>query len=386
MTSSVRRWGSILDHARLGDDARLRSADVESRSVLDGNPVDDQVERIRRKLHDVPRMRERRYELGEEKHRFAARPPIQEQDLLAFERRNEVRLPSSYRTYLLEIADGGAGPGYELFPLGHHADRLIGLDHPFPLDVDVDYDAAGRQWLGLLEDSQGDGDDLDAETEEAGCESTWPFYGTLPVSHRGCTSEVVLVVTGAARGRVALVDRDMNGPPRFYPELTFLDWYEAWLDRIVARCATDEELLNEALTHDLSGLRLTALQDLGRRPDLALPLLEAVAGAAASADRALRERQEAVRVLARHVDLTWPLPAMAQPLLVDPDEWMRMALVEALGQRADWGLGHPAVAVFAADESWLVHWALLQSLQRWTRRIEGDVAPKIAALRAQLGG
>jgi SMI1 / KNR4 family (SUKH-1) len=347
---------------------------------------DDQAARIRRKLVDVPLTRERRAVYGEDWHRWEVRPPVPEDDLIAFERRNGIRLPSSYRRYLREVGGGGAGPGNEIYPLSRHADRLVGLDHPYVLDADADYDVGDWSWRRLLHDSQADGDDLDSPVVEAGQDSVYPFYGMLPVSNRGCSFEDMLVITGAARGRIALVDHDMNGPPRFYPEATFLDWYEAWLDRIIARCATDEELLDEARVHQLSGVRLGALTDLGRRPDLAPALLAAVADLAVSDRVRGRERQEAVRVLGQHGVLTWPLPAMARPLRTDPDEWMRGVLVEVLGQSADWGLDHPAVAVFAADESWHVHWKLLQSLRRWTSSREDKVAAKMSALRAELGG
>jgi hypothetical protein len=170
-----------------------------------------QVERVRRKLRTVPWPRGRRRVYGEDAHQWQVRPPRTEDEVVAAESVLGVRLPASYRTYLLAIADGRAGPGNGIYPLLEVDDPVGDLNVACPLDPGEFYD--GRRWALRFED----GPD--------------PYDGLLPIGNRGCSYVDALVVTGAARGRVVHIDLERS-PPRFYPEPTFLDWYERWLDNV----------------------------------------------------------------------------------------------------------------------------------------------------------
>lgn len=77
-------------------------------------------------------------------HRWALEEPLTEEGLAELEGQIGVRLPDGYRTFLLHVAAGGAGPAYGLFPLrriqsrwrweGDGADLadLSTLAEPFP--------------------------------------------------------------------------------------------------------------------------------------------------------------------------------------------------------------------------------------------------------------
>src|SRR5688572_11200633 len=104
----------------------------------------DQIERVRRKLRTVPWLSGRRRVYGEGTHRWEVRPPRTEDDVVAAESALGVRLPASYRTYLLAIADGRAGPGNGTYPLLEVDDPVGDLDVPCPLEPDRAYD--GRAW------------------------------------------------------------------------------------------------------------------------------------------------------------------------------------------------------------------------------------------------
>jgi hypothetical protein len=135
-------------------------------------------------------------------------PPLSEAEVAAFERARGVRLPDDYRAFLLHVGNGGAGPFNGLTPLSqwNHMPSWVEIadfpdDHlaqPCPLDPDAP----------LPLDTPLDGEDG---------ELTAALRGTMTVADMGCSYDVVLVVSGRARGR--LVYTDATGqPPHFYAD------------------------------------------------------------------------------------------------------------------------------------------------------------------------
>ena len=176
----------------------------------------DQIERIRQKLRTVPGRRGRSHSFGEEKHGFRLNPPLSEWQVRDFEDRHGIRLPEGYRLFLLHLGDGGAGPYYGLHPLSRALDLADeptegDLARPCPLVPGMPRE---EDWL-----------------ERLGCSADECFRGTIPIVHQGCTHYSLLVVSGAARGRVVNVDEDLQ-PPHFPDDPDFLSWYERWLDEM----------------------------------------------------------------------------------------------------------------------------------------------------------
>lgn len=62
---------------------------------------------------------------------------------------------------------------------------------------------------------------------DAPYEDPWQAAGTLPIATLGCTMDMILVVTGAARGQVWMDDRGADGGLTPYSD--FQTWYLAWL-------------------------------------------------------------------------------------------------------------------------------------------------------------
>src|ERR1700730_9493608 len=63
---------------------------------------------------------------GSQEHRFHIHPALPEESVFDFEAVHRIALPQEYRSFLLRIGNGGAGPGYGVFKLGEVDD---GFDH-----------------------------------------------------------------------------------------------------------------------------------------------------------------------------------------------------------------------------------------------------------------
>lgn len=171
------------------------------------------IESIRSKLARVVAMGARPF--GFENHQLELRPPVDERDLDAFEELYGVSLPEDYRAFLLGVASGGAGPGYGLAPFedapcyerSEYAPVL--LTAPFP-----------HTEAHLLYE-----EDLPTEVPDP--------PGTLVLSHEGCGYLHLLIVSGDARGQV-WIDAYTSDVGIFPIAQSFSEWYERWLDSILA--------------------------------------------------------------------------------------------------------------------------------------------------------
>jgi HEAT repeats len=145
---------------------------------------------------------------GAENHRYRLLPPLPEEQVAAYEGRNQIRLPEDYRAFITQVANGGAGPTlYRLLPLRPDAVNSR-PDRPFPFSPGT---LPRRDWA--------DDPALDPE----------PWPGAILLTDEGCTFYQLLVVTGPHRGRVVHIDTDCNDWPTFDPAPDFLTWYENWL-------------------------------------------------------------------------------------------------------------------------------------------------------------
>ena len=173
-------------------------------------------------------------------HGFALLPPLREADLADVERAAGVGLPEDYRSFLLEMSAGGAGPHYGLipFPSGPLDDELSErLTAPFrPEVVQPLIDAHWREVPR--------GDAYPDEESHARARSAWNnrldelneplLNGTLELSHQGCGYYDVLVLNGRRRGSMWTDDRaadlSVNPVGADGRDVTFADWYLGWLE------------------------------------------------------------------------------------------------------------------------------------------------------------
>lgn len=208
--------------------------------------MSDQIERIRMKLGDaarLPRQSRTAYQIdknhrdlhrffGADYHQFRMNPPASARQVADWEGRYRTSLPAPYRSFLEQVGNGGAGPYYGLFPLecwskgcnvvgGVLADwpgSLCLLRERFPDDPD------DEAWL--VEVGGPDWEDRFNANE-------WgPMVGSLTLCEAGCGGYVYLILNGPLEGRVCVQEHLTK--PGFWPQRNFLDWYEGWLDYVLA--------------------------------------------------------------------------------------------------------------------------------------------------------
>ncbi|RJL22585.1 SMI1/KNR4 family protein [Bailinhaonella thermotolerans] len=187
---------------------------------------------------------------GSADHGWELEPPLEPGELAEVEARLGVELPGEYRSFLLEVSRGGAGPAYGLFPIRRVDGRWRWIGDGADL---TDLDSLGRPFPHTEAFNPADGlpeppDEADFDSPEdfeAAEEAYWErhdaivfdprhYAGLLYLCHLGCAYREALVVTGPDRGRMWADDtadgdgfrplRDDAGNP-----LTFAGWYRHWL-------------------------------------------------------------------------------------------------------------------------------------------------------------
>ena len=140
-----------------------------------------------------------------------------DEEVLAFEKQHAIALPEEYRTFLLTMERGGAGPYYGLISPTGSCDDLEHVSSGF-LSLSFPHQEA---W-NLAEDSI-------LADEHAYFGNNW-VQGSMRLCNYGCGAYCILVVTGQARGQIWLDYR--SGDQGIFPIANdFLTWYEQWLER-----------------------------------------------------------------------------------------------------------------------------------------------------------
>jgi len=138
------------------------------------------------------------------------------QEVEAFEKKYSITLPEGYREFLLQIGNGGDGPPYyNLHSLGgipddyHMSEYGDKLTRKFPFK---------EGWVWEEEE----------ETPELNEKLDQTEYGNLILGTDGCGMYWILIVTGEERGQIWNT-ADVGIQP-CCPGVSFLEWYEYWLD------------------------------------------------------------------------------------------------------------------------------------------------------------
>jgi hypothetical protein len=159
---------------------------------------------------------------GEHGHGYRQLPALTAAGLTRLEQTLGVAVPDELGSFLTTVHGGGAGPGYG-FEVECDGRPRPKRALPFPFD-----ESAARASIA--------GGSAALEIPDEDEDDDWPpGPGFVPIAHHGCGVFDVIVVTGDQRGLIWWCD--MRWAPWFDSagrQLTFLDWYERWLDRSLA--------------------------------------------------------------------------------------------------------------------------------------------------------
>ncbi|KHF32674.1 SMI1 / KNR4 family protein [Paenibacillus sp. P1XP2] len=190
----------------------------------------EQLARIRLKLRKAAAADAECSVFGARVHKYRLQEPLGREALERFENTHGVKLPEEYAAFLTEIGNGGAGPYYGIHPLGaRQSIDLDGIGLPSPLRPKTREEASAEP----KKHQRGDNDPPEALEDECGDDSYF-CRGLLNIGEQGCSYETMLVVTGEFRGKVVYLDLDHPSSSFFTYEANFLDWYERWLDEVIA--------------------------------------------------------------------------------------------------------------------------------------------------------
>ncbi|MGL5277419.1 SMI1/KNR4 family protein [Myroides sp.] len=215
----------------------------------------EQIKRIKDKISQLEDLDQDLEVFGADTHEYTLNPILGEKEVSKFEQEHKVTLPKDYVAFITQIGNGGVGPFYglqtlaeasineeEMLVMGNSTSAL--LQKPFPHTTAWN----PLEQLGALDDKIADAYDKgEEELEEELYEERLEIiggeehdYGRLNLCDYGCGITLFLVVTGEQKGIMWTDDRMNDGG--LYPSielentanLSFLDWYELWLDNSIA--------------------------------------------------------------------------------------------------------------------------------------------------------
>lgn len=191
----------------------------------------EQIQRIKDKLLDAKKADKNLEVFGATSHKYNINQPATPNEVLEFEQKYSIKLPECYKSFILYIGNGGAGPFYGIYPLGENVDDLIydNTEKYLKNECILYPKMTNEYWKDLTK--RIDDDDISDQDYEK--EVGKLFAGILPIGSQGCTLIHGMVLNGQYKGRVVNLDMDRQ-KPFFTFENNFLNWYERWLDEIIS--------------------------------------------------------------------------------------------------------------------------------------------------------
>jgi len=213
-----------------------------------------------RLLNELSRKDPQRKVFGANVHDYELRPPLPSADIELVEKRFSVRLPDDYKTFLTTIGNGGAGPYYGVFPFGQQDDchdfrgweggGLVG-DLSQPFRHVTTWNLPESFWQSQPDPPPGitleDEDKMMVAWDRELEQDYWNpsiMNGAIPICHLGCALRQWLVINGQQKGFVWNDFRaDYRGISPVIREtgrqITFSDWYMAWLIESIRTCESE---------------------------------------------------------------------------------------------------------------------------------------------------
>ncbi|WP_420573244.1 SMI1/KNR4 family protein [Kordia sp.] len=203
-----------------------------------------QIKRIKEKLAKAKKIDTSYNVFGARSHQYIIDTPATEKEVIQFEEKYNIKLPSCYRAFLTQIGNGGnhyknsitgnsaAGPDYGIYKLGSVFINCVANTELGYLQKDVFFteNTTFDMWDRAYEAISDDVTDDEFDEIEASM-----YAGILTIGHAGCSNFNGIVLNGTQRGRVINIYDELEYPPHYKEEKNFLDWYESWLNKIISK-------------------------------------------------------------------------------------------------------------------------------------------------------
>lgn len=208
-----------------------------------------QLKRIKNKLNNLKAIDIDFEIFGSEGHKYKFNSTLTESEILDFEKKYNLVLPDGYKSFLMEVGNGGAGPFYGLLSLYDNEGESVNLDYDFGFDLE---NPCLLQKYNFYDEKI---ENAETENEE---QELWDLKDSLInedyqnakkgitfLCHEGCGMYSVLVLKGKESGTVWWFNfsDDVGVLPILFKKkkVNFLDWYEMWLDKSLEFIENDYE-------------------------------------------------------------------------------------------------------------------------------------------------
>ncbi len=195
-------------------------------------PYQDQLARIKTKLQQA-KEKDHEFEVfGADSHQYDLGKPVNLEEVIRFEEHYNVDLPEAYKTFITKLGNGGsgdyggAGPYYGIFELGdfgYMEPNSKYMSAPCVIDSSI----TEKKWKALTVFEE----KLDRNSLEYDRKYQMLFSGLMFIGTMGDSGQMMLILNGKDTGRVVYINQDLYLP---IVKGQFLDWYEEWLDKILA--------------------------------------------------------------------------------------------------------------------------------------------------------
>lgn len=149
---------------------------------------------------------------------FNLNPPVELKEIKSFEEEYKIQFPEEYREFMLKVGNGGDGPPHY---------RMLDLCSSIKLSKQFakGFDEFLAEEFPLKEYMVWEGITLSEEDKQ---KFERIHRGSLILGEDGCGIFWLLIITGPERGQVWQLTE--VGIQSCAPKLSFLDWYEYWLN------------------------------------------------------------------------------------------------------------------------------------------------------------
>ncbi|MEC7772277.1 MAG: SMI1/KNR4 family protein [Bacteroidota bacterium] len=176
-----------------------------------------------------------------EKHQYI---PFTEANITLFEEKHQIKLPATYRDFLLQVCNGGVGPGNGILPLN--------IKQEFPKLHLPWIDPLEYNDLFLFDPIRDNYDTYDDKINKARLKDNEKVdkliqgrdNGQLPIADDGCGMYYFLVVKGTNKGEIWLNHLVTDGGFEWVAN-SFGAWFEHWLDQSILSAHKNNQALQE---------------------------------------------------------------------------------------------------------------------------------------------